>query len=436
MPPSLTGLRPETGYRPQSPDGVRRFPATVLLGVLLTVVLTLSPASPALGQSVEVGLGDVERLARDHSPEWEQFEFRYQALTAGEEALARPADPALSYELEFMDEAGDGIYEHSLFLEQRLRTPGLRRGLSARTGSRIQGLELERRRDEARWLSELRMGLLEWVVAQEETRRLEQLRALVDRLSTAAARQAEAGEVAGIDLQLLEASRFQLDVLIEEREVERERAAAEWAVRMGLEDQELEPRAQSFDLRAALPEGDELDAWLETAPILQAQVQAVETARLAREVEERRRWPGMDLMAGYRQMTPDWRGFQFGVSVPLPLRDGNALQVEGARADERGQALSLQLAREIHATRARQALESTRRRGDRLEAFPSELADPGSMLDALAARYEDGGEPLAAVLSSITLLAESYQAYFQHLERYFQGVFELEAITGRSLLDS
>ncbi len=405
------------------------------LALLAIAVLLILP-SPVATQTLEVGLSDVEVLAQEHSPEWEQFESRFQFLAAGEEALARPADPALGYEMEFLDESGEGIYEHALFVEQGFRMPGLRRSLQARTGSRVQGFALERDRDQARWLAELRKGMMGWAMAQEETQRLQQLRGLVERVGAAAARRADAGEVSGIDLRLLEVSRFQLDVLMEERELERDRMAAEWAARMGLEGLDLQAREGVVGIRAALPENHELTVWLEGSPVLQAELQALESARHAREVEERRRWPGIALMAGYRQMTPDWRGFQLGVSLPLPVRDGNALRVEEARAGERGQVLSLQLHREIQRVRARHALESTGRRATRLDTFPEDLADPSSMLEALAVLYEDGQEPLASVLSSLIVLADGYRAYFEQLERYFDGVFELEALTGRSLLDN
>jgi len=386
-------------------------------------------------QVVDVDLQDVERLARDHSPAWERFETHFEMVSHREEALARPTDPALGYELDFQEGASRGIYEHALFLEQTFRRPGLSRSLQERTQSRQVGFDLERTRDRTRWLAEARRGLVQWAIAELKLERLERVRLLVTELATVVRIREEAGEVSGVERQLLALTQFQLQSRREDIHLERDGLRWEWTVRMGLDDRDLRLAEGIPSRRALLPEEGDLRGWMKGSPAMRAEAQAVESARLARRVEENRRWPGLDLRAGYRRISPEWDGFLVGFSMPLPLWEGNARQIQSARAEERDRILARTMLETMESARAGQALRAARMRTVHLLEFPEDMIDPDPFLDDLIALYRDGMESLPGILNSLVLLTDGYQAYFEQLELYFESVFQLEALTGRTLID-
>ena len=387
--------------------------------------------------SAAIRLGEVDTLAREHSPELTRIRVRFEGTAQAAEVVARPANPVLGWDVEFLDEGGQAIWEHAVFLEKSFRLPGFRRSLLGQVDSRVRSAELERDRQEVTWLAEARYGFVQVALAEAEVEVLNRLESFVDRIRSAARARSAEGELSMPQLRLLEMGEYQLQALLSERVVERDRLRSEWVTRMGLTEVgafQLDP--DEVRDRIVLPEEGELLAWLADSPAARSDRQALEAARRAISVEEGRRWPGVDLFAGYRQMTPQHWGFVVGASVPLPLRDGNRAAIQEARAGEREQALTSTLQETGDRARGLQLLTALERLDSQLEGFPPELGDPESFFEALLALYEDGAEPLSGVLSSLTLLAETYRTWFEQLDLYYGGLFELEALTGRRLLDS
>ena len=395
--------------------------------------LALQAQVPSTG----LQLDEVDALARKHSPELARIRASFEGVARAAEVVARPANPALGWDLEFLDEGGQAVWEHAVFLEKSFRLPGFRRSLLGQVDSRVRGAELEREREEGVWLAEARRGFVQVALAEAEVESLDRMESLVDRIRSAARARSIEGELSMPQLRLLEMGEYQLRALLSERVVERDRLRSEWETRMGLS----EVGAFRFDPdevrgRMVLPEEGDLLTWLEDSPAARSDRQALEVARRGISVEEGRRWPEVDLLAGYRQVTPRFRGFVLGASVPLPLRDGNRAGIEEARAGERDRALASTVQEAGDRARGLQLLAALERLDTHLEGFPPELSDPEPFFEALVALYEDGAEPLSGVLGSLTLLAETYRTWFEQLDQYYAGLFELEALTGRRLLDS
>jgi len=406
-------------------------PASALSSLRWSLVLEAQDPSAA------IRLGEVDALAREHSPELTRIRVRFEGVARAAEVLARPANPVLGWNVEFLDESGQAIWEHAVFLEKSFRLPGFRRSLLGQVDSRVRGAELERDRQEVVWLAEARHGFVQVALAEAEVESLNRMESLVDRIRTAARARSAEGELSMPQLRLLEMGEYRLRALLSERVVERDRRRSEWATRMGL----TEVGAFLFDPdeargRIVLPGEGDLLTWLADSPSARSDRQALEAARRDISVEEGRRWPEVDLLAGYRRMTPQHRGFLVGGSVPLPLRDGNRAAIQEAEAGERERALTSTLQETGNRARGLQLLGTLERLDTQLEGFPPELSDPEPFFEALVALYEDGAEPLSGVLGSLTLLAETYRTWFEQLDLYYGGLFELEALTGRRLLDS
>ncbi len=406
-------------------------PASELSSLHLALVLQ------AQDPSADMRLSQVDALARERSPELTRIGVRFEGIARAAEVFARPANPALAWDVEFLDEGGQAIWEHAVFLEKSFRLPAFRSSLSEQVDSRVRGAELERERQEVVWLAEARLGFVQVALAEAEVEALHRMESLVDRIRSAALARSAEGELSMPELRLLEMGEYQLRALLSDRLVERDRRRSAWMTRMGL----TEVGAFRFDPdeardRIALPGEDDLLAWLADSPAARSHRQALEAARRGISVEEGRRWPEVDLLAGYRQVTPQHRGFVLGASLPLPLRDGNRAAIQEARAGERDRELTSTLQEAGDRARGLQLLVTLERLNTQLEGFPPELSDPEPLFQALVALYEDGAEPLSGVLSSLTLLAETYRTWFEQLDDYYESLFELEALTGRRLLDS
>ncbi|TVP79785.1 MAG: TolC family protein [Gemmatimonadales bacterium] len=380
-------------------------------------------------------LGMVDDLAREHSPGWAQLESQFEASVQGARAEVRPANPSLGWDLEFLDEEGGRAWEQSLFMEKSFRLPAFRSRLMSHVDDQVSAAELERESLEVAWLSEARREFVSAAVAVEEVRLLAGLEGLIHRLEDMARARAAEEELSGVDLHLLELGQYQLRSLLSEARLEEDRRRARWEARMAMElPGHLDFDSEAVRAELTFPDEDAVLAWLEDSPSARADRQAVAAARGSLEVEEARRWPEVDLLAGVRQVTPGDRGFVLGAAIPLPIRDGNRAAVERERARERTGALEAARRSSGDRARARELLRTLEEVEAQLASFPGEAGDPEPFLDALVTLYEDGREPLSGVLGSVTLLADTYRSRFRQLDLYFDALFELEALTGRRLV--
>ncbi len=380
-------------------------------------------------------LGAIDTLAREHSPGWARLQSQFEESARGAEAEVRPSNPSLGWDVEYLDEVGQGTWEQTAFLEKSFRLPGFRRSLLGHVDERVRAAELERKRDEFAWLSEARRELVAAAVAREEVRTLTRLEGLVDLLEETARARAAEGELSGVEARLLEMGQYQLRSLLADASVEEDRRRARWEGRMAVAlPEQIDFASEAARAEVELPGEGRILAWLEDSPAARADRQRVLAARGGVRVEQGRRWPGVDILAGVRRVTPEHHGFVVGAAVPLPLRDGNRAAIQAARAVERSGEVAQALRGSADRARALELVRTLERMEERLDAFPQDLADPDPFLTALVALYEDGVEPLSGVLSSLTLLADTYRSRAGQLELYFDALFELEALTGRRLL--
>lgn len=382
------------------------------------------------------GLADIADLAREHSPGWALIQSRAREAAGMARTEARPANPALGWDAEYLDEAGEGIWEHAVFLSTSVRLPGFRRSVLARADEGVRAAELVRLDEEATWLAEARREFAEVAVARGEVEALRTLDALVDQLETAARARTEEGEVSRVDARLLELGRYQLRSHLSAATAREDRRRARFEGRMGVAlpaDLDFDPHEARQATRP--PDTATVLDWLRESPAALADKQAIRWADSGVRVEEGRRWPELDLMAGVQRVTPEHRGLVMGASVPLPLRDGNRAAIGAAEAGAESAARAAEARHAADRARAIELLRTLDRLADRLDAFPADLADPEPFLASLVALYEDGAEPLSGVLGSLSLLADAIRTRSEQFDLHHAAIFELEALTGRPLLD-
>jgi len=382
-----------------------------------------------------IDLSRVEELARERSSSFQELEARYERDVFAAEGRFRPYNPVLGWDGEYLDEFGEGIWEHIVFVQQRVRLPGVGSRMRRVSEGQREGAALARHRDEAVWLADARHAFVRTALAEAELALLARLDAVVDELREAARLRAREGEISGWELRLLEMGEYQLGSLVAERELEQAAREQRWTSLMSLQ----EPGELRFDPHAALegflvPEEEELLAWVSEAPATRAARHQVELARREISLEEGRRWSELDLRAGYRQVSPEHRGFVLGTAIPLPLRDRNQPAIREARAEERASELRADFQAAADRARVRELHQTLLALDRRLEDFPSGLHDPETFVSTLIAVYEEGTESLSGTVSALTLLADTYRTWFDELDGYFEAVFELEALTGRRLL--
>ncbi len=413
-----------------SSDTIRSYLAMQGYCLFVFLILIVPKVTPA--QTVEITLDQIRELSEQHSPQWQQFENRLDYDISGERSAAARLNPSIAYDLEFLDDGRQAEYEHDIYLQKEFRTPGHIRSLRNLRDSRILLYEEQAGQNRAEWLAGTRFGFIQIVLMQQELERIENLKEHLDRLVRASAQRAEEGEISPLDNNLIEMSSYQLQARIDEQKLEIDRLITSWRIRMGFDDEtDIRFTGNFEEPGAALPDTGDLLAMLSESPGARANRQAYEAAGLEKILEQNRRFPSIELSAGYKTLRPDWHGFLVGVAIPLPLLNRNTDAIAQASALERLEQANLEsVLREQNQT-VLQLLQSLRIYEEKAEQIPSHLENPEQFLHSLAISYEEGTHSLTDFLNTLSLMADSYQTKYSQLQNYYSVAAGIEAITGQ-----
>lgn len=401
----------------------------------ISILISLVFLSPIKAQVIEIEIGNIKELSEEYSLQWQQFENRFNYMSYGERAQVTPLNPSISYDLEFLDNGSQSEYEQYLYLQKEIRTPGHFRNLRERRDTRIRLFDYQADGDRHEWLAATRLGFIRILLAQREVEILENLKSRISRISDASLRRAEAGEVSLLDDQLIQMSNYQLQARIEERRIEADRLAMLWRNRMGFDEHaELYFKGEFESLNVVLPDNSELFQFLDRSPQSLALQQAVDAAILEESIARSNRIPSFDLSAGYKQLNPNWRGFLFGISIPLPILSSNSESISQARALQGIEQANLDYAQSERKQITFQLLGELDSYEYRLNQFPEYLNNKDPFLNRLIISYEEGTLSVSDFLNTLNLIADTFQTRFNQLTNYYGIVTELEALTGQEFI--
>lgn len=403
---------------------------------LIHLLLILLSAPALTAQDLQITLHDIKDLSGAHSPEWQQFEHQKEYQTRRESAAVTRLNPTLNYDLEFLDTDIRSEWEQFAFIEQTFRTPGHFRNLRQHRDLRIKEIERETKAEKAVWMANTRHQFISVVLAKKELENLEEFYLLIERFIDAQEQRAGEGETSLIDDQLLKMSGYRLSSMIDERRIEMENRKSAWLSRMGLDnlERDIEFTGSFAEPNFALPEAQDLMKMLEQSPGRLAHRLAVDNAANSINLEESRRWPSFDVRAGYKALNPDLHGFMIGVSLPIPLMNRNSPAIQKAQALERVQELRLTSAGIEQNRRVIQSLNTIDTYIRKLDEFPKIAGDPEQFINSLVVAYEEGEQSLSDILNTLSLLADTYRTRFYQLEKTYEQIMILEALTGNLIL--
>ena len=135
-------------------------------------------------------------------------------------------------------------------------------------------------------------------------------------------------------------------------------------------------------------------------------------------------------------MNPDVHGFVAGVSLPIPLLNRNRSAIEQARAHERMTTLVYTATVDRQNRKLIQAWDALNNIQSKLEEFPAVTGSTERFINTLAVAYEEGEQSLSDILNTLNMMAETHHTRFGQLERAYEQVMIIEALTGRSVLNA
>jgi len=268
-------------------------------------------------------------------------------------------------------------------------------------------------------------------VAQVAVRSSTEVNAWLDSLIVYTSNRVREGAAAEADLLRLqvESGRAEVDLAMSQMDLARE--LAELSVVTGIDADSVMVDPQSYSPRpsAALSSLDSLTALaLARRSDVAAAFTRVQAASAAVSIERRAIVREIGVMAGVKKMEGE-RSLMAGLSLPFPLFDRNAGEIQRAQAEQRAAAFEYDLVRRQVASEIQSALRGTVALESALAKTRNLLARAEESRRIAEAAYREGAIPLSQVIEAARALADARQANARAYFGWRTALIELTSST-------
>lgn len=246
------------------------------------------------------------------------------------------------------------------------------------------------------------------------------------------------GDISGYEYQ-----RIVLEILRYEKTAAE--AEIHWAVKRSELAYLLNPDAPDRDIEIVYPDRailpaitleDISAAALENRPDLKADLALLRSRQAALSEAKWQRLPEISLGAGYKEQRDHFSGAVVQLNVGIPLFDRNQGQIQGAKAVAQGQQLQYEASK-------KQALLEVRNAFERMQIYGKQYrqhelagaAAPDQLLRMARISYQEGETTLIQLLDAVRTYVETLQIQEDLLMQYLLSIYDLERVSGMSLLE-
>lgn len=301
---------------------------------------------------------------------------------------------------------------------------------------RILSAELMAGQLTAALLSDLRTGYATLKLLDAQLARMTHLREMITDASRTATTRHTEGHLSGVEDHLIQMVVISLQAGHQSALERRREMSGRWRALMGVEPEQGMVLATSIDFfPVTLEPAHTYVQRSEERPGHQSRLFLQQSLGKRASAEKARFLPSFSLYGGYKKIDPGYDGYVAGISLSLPLLNSN-----------RAVARKFELERQIAANEARQyrageigrieaLVMSIRESQEALALSKNHFTEDMESLDDLLYSYEEGWLTLNELLNAVQIEVAGLTDYYEHLTRYYRNVFELEAITGSTLVN-
>lgn len=376
-------------------------------GVVVLMAVPLPCPAAAQEPVRRLTLEEAIEAFETHSPSL-RIERAERRAARGEARQSRAYfNPEVSYTREDLDREDDAYRESILVIRQRIEWPGRTRARVSAAARRIESAESEFRADSLGLVFEVRRAYAKAWEAEAMEGALARATRAIRRVTTAAERRYEAGDISGFALQRLRVELASAEQTVAAGRLE----AAEARRRLGalvLPEEDVGPVGPAAPLagRPPLVAREAALAAAAARPDVRAAERGVLAAEAAASAAAQAWIPDPAITAGYKDQDDGFSGLVLGFEVPLPVLDRNGGAAAAAAARRDAAAARLALVRRDARNEALAALDRYSEWRDRLEElgenFPNRADD---MLETARVAYEEDELGLVELLDA----AEAYR---------------------------
>lgn len=410
-----------------------RSPLSVLCAVVMLTMISTWSATPVIAETDDLNIrfDDLDSWARERSPRVHSLAQELIHKKAERDDALRWSNPSLGYDREDVE----ADVEWQITLHKGFSAPLSQRRLRSAWNSDLQATALRVEGETLALLAELKSGYVRLRLLDTYLQQLQDLEEIVEDASSVADARYREGKLSGVERQLIQLSALSLDASRRNALQERYELIASWRADMGI-PANVEPNlVTSIGYRPVILDTPQAYlALLDSRPQYQSRV----ARRTALEQHATAAGPsllhGIDFFAGYKQIGSDLDGVVAGVALRLPLFDRGTATAKKLEAEARIAGHELAMLRTETSGRIAGLVSVIEDLKRGLDTIPIRVEDSADVMAALSQAYRDGSLTLDSFLNAVQINVTGSKDYYDQLSTYYRNIFQLEAVTGATIL--
>lgn len=371
--------------------------------------------------------------------EWAQTRSLGAADIAGSLALVEAerdidlqrSNPELAFDRQDVDENT----ETQITLGKTFEMPWVSLKRRSAWKEQLRSAEYTAEERRALLLSDLKTGYAMLKLLDAQLSRLTHIREVLTDASHVAATRHTEGDLSGVENHLIQMTVISLHTEHQRALAERRAIEVQWRAMLGAATEQGIMLATPIDFTAvSLGNPDEYVRVVENRPGYQSRQSLQQALAMHAGAERARFIPSFNLYGGYKSIDPSHDGYVVGVSLSLPLLNANGAAARKFDLERQAAANEVKRYRSEQLGRISSLVASIDDAKRTLVVSHDHLAKNADALGDLLFAYEEGWLTLSELLNGVQIEITGLSDYYDHLVRYYQNIFELEAITGETLV--
>ena len=388
-------------------------------------------AGPVTAETIRISFEELDSLARSQTPGSRMIEYEYRKTLAERDEQLQWNNPELGFDREDVGSSE----EYQVTIGKQFAMPWAYLKKRSAWTERVNSAELFREAHRLAHLADLKAGYVASRFHQQYLARLEQLRNILTDASHVATSRHSEGHLSGVEAHLIQMTVISLNASYQQALQQQRETTADWRAAVGVADGDSLILTTPIDYRAIeLQPAEHYIARINSQPGVQAR-QTMQQALDKQASASRAAFiPSFNLYGGYKKIEPEYDGYVAGVSLSLPLLHRNRANARRLEAESNIAAAEATLYRTQAAGQVRALTRSIAESGNMLAAVADHFEEDLEALNSLLYSYEEGWLSLIELLNAVQIETDGLEDYYDQLIRYYKNLFELEALTGTTLV--
>jgi hypothetical protein len=392
---------------------------------------------PLFSQSntIDISFDEIKEFINTHSPIIKLIEQAYDLKESERRLNLTWTNPSIDYSQEVIRNKGFDDKEHFLVLSKQFEMPWLHFARRKSWHYFMESANYQKKDNYNNFVSNIKSGYIEIKLIEEQINRLKRFNQVIDDIAKIAQHQMEEGAISGINHQLIQMTQFNIDAKLIELAKSKHSIENLWKAKIGIDESDDINLSTTIDFKSIAIKSSDYYQALAPATFGIVQRERMKTALQKQIRVQKQSWlPNLTLFGGYKKVEPDFNGYTFGLSLPVPILNINRHQIKKSQVEMGLFENELLLYRLELKSKIDSRLKIINNYLNSLQKNSSRFKTIEQVVENITFSYQQRSVSLTDVLTYAQIYSEGIQNYYVQLTDYYRSIFELEALIGEKLI--